>query len=124
MRCLKISFDVQEDKAGTILADLAGRVSNLDFTVVEPVAFHRNKPRVLNLGLTPSRVGTTGKNSVIPGMFARALGGSKTVSVQQIKTILADNKMSPNSYTHAINVLKASGIIALSGDRGTYEVLK
>ena len=76
MRCLKISFDVSEDKAGTILADLAGKVSNLDFTVVEPVAFHRNKPReVLNLGLTPSRVGATGKNSVIPGIFTKVICG-------------------------------------------------
>ena len=124
MRCLKISFDVQEDKAGTILADLAGKVTNLDFTVVEPVAFHRNKPRVLNLDLTPSRVGTTGKSSIIPKLFTKDLYGQKTVTVQQIKALLANNKMSPNSYTHAINVLKASGTIKATNDRGIYEVLK
>lgn len=125
MRCLKISFDVREDKAGTILADLAGKVSNLDFTVVEPVPYHRNKPAHAPVqDLTPSRRGTTGKNSVIPSMFAKALGNSKTVTVQQIKTILADNKMSPGSYTHAINTLKVARLIKATNDRGTYEVLK
>ena len=124
MRCLKISFDVQEDKAGTILADLAGKVSNLDFTVVEPAPFHRNAPRSQGQTLTPSRVGTTGKNSVIPRIFKAALNSQKTVTVQYIKTVLANNKMSPGSYTYAINALKASGMIRATNDRGTYDVLK
>lgn len=127
MRNLKISFVANEDKAGSILADLAGKVSNLDFEVVEEVPFHRNKPAhapVATIGLTPSRKGTTGKNSVIPAMFAKALIGALVVDVQQIKRILADNNMSPNSYTHAINVLKATGMIVQSKDRGTYDVLK
>lgn len=124
MRNLKISFIANEDKAGSILADLAGKVSNLDFEVVEEVPFHRNKPRTSKESLSPSRVGTTGKNSIIPGIFARDLAGQKEVTVQQVKTILASHKLSPNSYTHAINVLKASGMIKATNVRGTYEVLK
>ena len=127
MRFLRITFTTGEDKAGSILADLASKVSNLDFEVVEEVPFHRNKSAhapVLSLGLTPSRKGTTGKSSVIPGMFRAALDSQKTVTVQYIKTVLANHKMSPNSYTHAINVLKATGMIRATNDRGTYEVLK
>jgi hypothetical protein len=127
MRHLKITFTTDEAKAGSILADLSGKVSSLDFEVVEQLPFYRNKPAhapVPALDLTPSRKGTTGKNSVIPGMFAKALVGKQLVTVQQIKAVLATNKMSPGSYTHAINTLKVAGLIKATNDRGTYEVLK
>lgn len=127
MRYLKITFTTNEDKAGSILADLSGKVSSLDFEVVEEIPFHRNKRAhapVVVPGLTPSRKGTTGKLSVLPGIFASELGTLASVTVQGIKTILAKHKMSPNSYTHAINVLKASGMIKATNDRGVYEVLK
>jgi len=129
MRCLKISFNILEDKAGTILADLVENgVANLEFHVVADVPSTRDKPpnhREMRGALTPSRAGkTTGKSSVIPGVFAKELGNANRVTVQGIKTILAKNKMSPNSYTHAINVLKVAGMIRATNDRGLYEVVK
>lgn len=48
MRVLAVSFEVTEDKAGSILADLADRVSSLSFGLVVPVAHDKNRPRTLH----------------------------------------------------------------------------
>jgi len=43
MRTLRISFTVSEEAAGSVLADLADRVQNLDFGVIEQVPHTKNK---------------------------------------------------------------------------------
>ena len=50
MRTLRISFTVNEQLAGSVLADLADRVQNLDFGVIEDVPHTKNKPRIKTKG--------------------------------------------------------------------------
>lgn len=54
MRILQITFAVSEKDAGSILADLADRVSNLNFEVIQRVPFTKNMKRRKN-GKKPHR---------------------------------------------------------------------
>lgn len=46
MRVLRVSFEVTEDRAGGVLADLADKVENLSFGLVVPLPHGKNRPRV------------------------------------------------------------------------------
>jgi len=121
MRHLRITFTTGEDKAGSILADLADKVSNLDFAVVEEVPFHRNKPAPAKQdGRKNNRRGT----SVIPEIFAKTVAKKgDIVTVKQIKAMLAAHNMAPGSYSHAINTLRNARKIKAGVGLGNYEVL-
>lgn len=117
MRILRISFTTTEADAGGVLADLAGRVSALDFNVVEQLPLPRKGPLLLS---GPSKV----KKSTIPICFKRsALYKQEKVSVMQIKGMLKDADMSPASYSHAINVLILADCIRATHERGVYAVI-
>jgi hypothetical protein len=57
MRTLRISFTVDEQAAGSVLADLADRVSNLDFNVIEEVPHTQNRPRQKSNGYAKDSIG-------------------------------------------------------------------
>lgn len=126
MRCLRITFVVSEDVAGSLLADLAGRVSQLDFEVEEPVPQTKNAPakkRVVKRARANSK--PTMQGSAIPKMCQDSgLLGGKTLDVVQMRKVLADNGLSPTSYSHALILLQNRGLIKKTAERGVYEVIK
>lgn len=123
MRCLKISFNTLEDKAGTLLADLVEKgVANLEFHVVEDMPFTRNaspaKPRAKRA------VKPTMQGSAIPEMMQKAgvLKG-KQLDIGQVRKVLVENGLSPTSYSHALILLQNRGLIRKTDERGIYEII-
>lgn len=118
MRILRISFTTTEADAGGVLADLAGRVSALDFNVVERIPYHKNRPLLLN-GPSKKKGGSS-----IPGLFRTStLAKQDRVTVEQLKGMLQDAGMSPRSYSHAIILLVKEKCIQRTMMRGVYAVI-
>lgn len=90
MRTLRISFTVKEDKAGGLLADLADRVENLDFGVIENVPHTKNAPRKKN-------------GSSVMSTLLSALKSEKTIP--DLKIALEKNGFSPGSLNSALHKL-------------------
>jgi hypothetical protein len=129
MRNLKISFTVDEAKAGSILADLSDRVSSVDYEVEEEVPFHRNVPRPAANGYKapPSRASKSMDRTPIPDIFKAELAArkkaKKPLTVLAIKQVLQANKYKPSSHSYALIVLQKLGLIKKTNLKGEYEVI-
>lgn len=98
MRVLRISFDVTEDRAGSVMADLADKVDNLSFGLVAQVPHDKNRPRS---GSGDVAAVTKGQAALL-----KAMGGAKKpLSVARIVALWSGQGYSGGSVHHVLKRL-------------------
>jgi hypothetical protein len=128
MRTLKISFTVDEQSAGTLLADLANRVQNVDIHVVEDVPYNKNIPHGFKEMLKTLEMTNSGTNKSKPRRVAMnavldSLKQKQPQKIDELRTALVAKGASAKSISGTISKLVREKMIKNVGT-GIYGLTK